>query len=363
MLMDVLRRLDRERFRSTVLAHGPAPGEFEPELVRLGVPVRRLPSLGTLGYPGYVRALARFLRASGPFDVVHSHLDWQGGAVAAGSRLAGIHKVVAHSHAASWSRRDGPVERIHLAFCRLLLRTLASDAWACSREAGEFLFDRRTMVSARFRIVRNAIDLDRFHPVDAASAATRRAALGFPPDALVLGHVGSLSPVKNQAFLIDLAARLAARGEPVRLLLVGEGPDRQALSRRAAARGIEREVVFAGSRPDVPEMLAVLDVFVFPSISEGLGLAAVEAQAAGIPCVVSDVVPGEADMNLGLFDRVPLDFEQWERAIDRVRHARRHDGGGIARAIAARGYDARGASAEVASLYEAVVARDRSTRI
>lgn len=358
MLMDLLRLLDPARFSCAVLAHGATAGEFEPELERLGIPVLRHPSLGSLGYPRYVATLARFLGASGPFDVVHSHLDWQGAAIAAGARLARVPTIVVHSHAASWSRPDSPSERLHLASCRLLVRVLATDAWACSRDAGVFLFDDRTIASGRFRIVRNAIDTDRFFPVDSGDVAARRAALGLPRDALVLGHVGSLSPVKNQGFLLDLVSRLARRGESVRLLLVGDGPDRSRLIARARELGIEREVVFTGSRSDVPDLLAVLDVFVFPSISEGLGLAAVEAQAAGIPCVVSGAVPGEADMGIGLLARAAPDPDAWVDAIDRLRGSRRHDRSAIAKSIARRGYDARLAVAGVASLYEAAVARD-----
>jgi len=358
MLMEVLRRLDPKRVRCDVLAHGTRPGAYDPELARLGIPVRRLPSLGRLGYPRYLSTLAGFLRSEGPFDAVHSHLDWQGGAIAAAARLAGVRTVVVHSHAASWSRPRGLVESLHLAFCRLLVRSFATDAWACSPQAGAFLFDRRTIRSGRLRVVPNAIDLERFAPVGPAEIALRRARIGLPPDGLWLGHVGSLSAVKNQSFLLDLARRLADRGEAVRLVLVGEGPDRDVLSTRARALGLERQVLLAGSRADVPDVLAALDVFVFPSRSEGLGIAVVEAQAAGIPSIASIAVPPEADMGLDLLERRPLEAASWVAAVDRARGRRRHDREAIAAAITARGYDARRNAAEVAALWEAAVARD-----
>ena len=359
MLMEVVRHVDRERFDFAFLAHGRAAGAFDSELASLGVPVHHLPSLGTLGYRRYILALRRHLRSREPVDVVHSHLDWQGGAIAAAARMAGVPSVVVHSHASSWSKPDTPANRLNLAFSRLLVSIFATDAWACSRPAGEFLFDARTLGSERFRVVRNAIAVDRFGRASLAAVAATKARLGIPPGALVLGHVGSLSPVKNQAFLVGLAAQLVARGESIRLLLVGEGPGRAELERKVAAEGLSNEVVFAGSRPDVPDFLDVFDVFLFPSLSEGLGLAVVEAQAAGLPCVVSEALPVDVDMGLGLVHRRPLVRDAWITAIDAVRGTRRSDGPAIKRGIAERGYDIRDNVRVISDLYASLVARGR----
>jgi glycosyltransferase involved in cell wall biosynthesis len=107
--------------------------------------------------------------------------------------------------------------------------------------------------------------------------------------------VGSFRPPKNHAFLLDIAAEVVKRRPEVRFLLVGEGPLRPAMEAKAHNLGIEKNVIFAGVRADVPRlMLGAMDAFIFPSLWEGLPLVVVEAQAAGLRCVVSEWVPAEA---------------------------------------------------------------------
>ncbi len=137
-----------------------------------------------------------------------------------------------------------------------------------------------------------------------------RAEFHIPPGAFVVGHVGKFIAVKNHAFLLDVATALVARAPDVdiRILLVGEGERRAEMMERANQRGLGARVVFAGSRSDVPRLLrGGMDLFLFPSLLEGLGLAVVEAQAAGLPVVFADVVPHEADIVPALVHRLSLD--------------------------------------------------------
>jgi glycosyltransferase involved in cell wall biosynthesis len=126
--------------------------------------------------------------------------------------------------------------------------------------------------------------------------AQARAAWGIGEHEFVIGHVGRFDPLKNHAFLVKAAAEVVQRRPDSRLLLVGDGPLRGEILDQARELGIADRVIFTGTRDDVPNQLSAMDVFVFPSISEGLGLAVVEAQAAGLPCVISSAVPAEADI-------------------------------------------------------------------
>jgi glycosyltransferase involved in cell wall biosynthesis len=145
-----------------------------------------------------------------------------------------------------------------------------------------------------------------------------RAELGLPPDALVMGHIGRLVAPKNHRFLLEIAAHVVAAAPHARLLLVGDGPLRTDLEQQAAAMGLGEHVVFAGTRPDVARLLpGAVDVFVLPSCYEGLGLAGIEAQAAGLPCLFSEQVPPEATVVAPLVRRLSLAQPPaaWARAV------------------------------------------------
>jgi glycosyltransferase involved in cell wall biosynthesis len=135
-----------------------------------------------------------------------------------------------------------------------------------------------------------------------------RARLRLPVDALVVGHVGRFVAEKNHGFLVEVAAAALKLDPRVWLLLVGDGPLRGEIERRVGALGIGERVIFAGERDDVPAILgAAIDMLVFPSSHEGLGLVAIEAQAAGLPCLIADRVPREADVVPALVSRLPLE--------------------------------------------------------
>jgi glycosyltransferase involved in cell wall biosynthesis len=144
--------------------------------------------------------------------------------------------------------------------------------------------------------------------------------LGLPDDAQVIGHVGRFVEQKNHGQLLEIAAEVMRRRSDTWLLLVGEGPLLPEVQRHAEELGISQRVVFAGVRPDVPRlMLEAMDLFLFPSLHEGLGLVLVEAQAAGLPCIYSDVVPREADVAMPLLHRLPLSEspEVWAERVVR----------------------------------------------
>jgi glycosyltransferase involved in cell wall biosynthesis len=150
-----------------------------------------------------------------------------------------------------------------------------------------------------------------------------RAEFGLPPDAFLLGHVGRFDRDKNHTHLIAVTAEVRRRVPNTYLLLVGDGKLRPAIEYDAVRKGVRHRVVFAGGRSDVARLLRAMDVFVFPSQFEGLGLAAVEAQAAGLPCILSEGLPEEATVVAPLVRRVSLSqsAEEWAEVILSIRAA------------------------------------------
>ena len=174
------------------------------------------------------------------------------------------------------------------------LTRYATHYFACSQVAMEFMIPQK--VQAQTVFLRNAVDTGRFCP-DGSIRQQTRAALGIAENAVVVGHVARMCDVKNQTFLLEVMAQIVKDAPDARLLFVGDGELRDQLEEKAFQLGIAGRVIFTGSRKDVPDLLRAMDVYVLTSFSEGLSVSAVEAQACGLPCVLSAAVSEETDIS------------------------------------------------------------------
>ena len=211
-----------------------------------------------------------------PVRIAHSHLD---------SRTDDV--------AGSWPRR------LYLGLMRRWIGKHATVRLAASRQAGEALFGS----AMPWQVLYCSVDFDPFEsPADRASVL---AEIGLPPESIAICHVGRFVEQKNHAFLIRIAAEYFAREPRARLVLIGDGPLRPATIEEIVREfGIGDRVRFLGSRPDVPRILTAMDAFLLPSRFEGLPLVGMEAQAAGLPTIVSDAVTPEVDIVPGLVERI-----------------------------------------------------------
>jgi glycosyltransferase involved in cell wall biosynthesis len=171
---------------------------------------------------------------------------------------------------------------------------------------------------------------------------------------LVIAHTGRFVEQKNHSFLIDIALEVTKRQPNSRFLLIGEGPLRPAIEQKAARLGLRENVVFAGLRPDIPRLLmGAADLFLFPSLSEGLGLALAEAQAAGVPCVCSDGLPPEADVAPPLVQRLSLSepASVWAEALLALGSRRPGLSRSEALGYVERGFNIQNSVAELTGIY------------
>lgn len=302
-LMHVLRKIDRERFHMDFLVHSSEPSDFDEEIRSLGSSV--IPCARPFEVWKHPRQLRLVLQEHGPYQVFHSHVSYHGYLMQLARRF-GVPVRIAHSHndRQEFRPREDPLRWLFLVATDPWLHRHSTAGLAASERAARALFGDGWRDDPRWRVLPCGVDLE---PFRAAPDPSARAELGLPPSVPVIGHVGRFYEQKNHALLIDVGAELAREGLDFRLLLVGDGPLRGQIERRAREAGLAGRVRFAGSRPDVARLMnEAMDVFVFPSLYEGLGLALVEAQASGLPCVVSDVVPTEADVVPELVRRVDL---------------------------------------------------------
>lgn len=250
------------------------------------------------------------------YDVIHFNL-FQGLSLyyARLAQKAGVPVRIAHSHnTALRPSRTRPLKLLLHRAGKLLFLRSATDLWACSTPAAEFLFSRKIAREGQFRFIPNGIETERFRFDPAQRDAVRRA-LGLEKE-FVIGNVGRLCAQKNQEFLLDVFAEVVKQKPDSRLLLVGTGELEPALKARAKALQVADKVIFYGVSDRVETLLWAMDVFAFPSRFEGLGIVAVEAQASGLPVLCSEHVPQEARIT-ALFHALPLNAgaQAWAEAL------------------------------------------------
>ena len=244
---------------------------------------------------------------------------------------------------------------LHRAQRRGLAR-YANVLWACSEESARWACPAMDLP---FTIVPHAIDAAEYR-FNAATRAEVREHYGLT-DCLVVGHVGRLHYQKNQTFLLEAFARLHQREERARLVLIGDGPNLLALEARAVDLGVENEVLFLGMRDDVPRLLQALDLFVMPSRFEGLGMAAVEAQAAGLPCLLSDAFPKAADITGGVTFLPAEDQDVWaETMLDLLEQHAEHPRPDTHADILRAGHELDAAAERLTARFEQLVAEKPS---
>lgn len=263
----------------------------------------------------------RRVLAEGNYDIIHSHTDCVSGIILQIAKNMNVPVRIAHSHNTQSEVSGGYLKRkIHLFvlwIAKLNLRRVATHYIACSTEAGNWLFGKGIMRSRNVYILHNAISVERFLYDDSVRNRVR-SELGYKQTELVIGHVGRFSYQKNHEYLIKLFYEAHKRNKQARLLLVGSGELEDVIKNMTKKLGIEDSVRFYGNSNRVNELLQAMDVFCFPSRFEGLSVALIEAQTAGLPCIVNDSVKISNESSITpLIKRIPLNcMNEWIDAIE-----------------------------------------------
>ena len=340
MMMNYLRRFDRSKVIYDFLVNRDYEAAYEPEIRQLGGRIYRMCPMYPQYFGKYQRQMHEFLTSHPEYRIIHSNLEERSYLGLKVAKQLGVPVRIAHAH----NRPVGFTPKtIFREYFRLRLPSVVTHRFACGTEAGDWLFGIRN----RDQVIqmRNAIDTVQYR-YDPALAEQVRAEFGVTDsNTLVVGHVGRFFPQKNHAFLIDIFNAIHSKQPNSVLWLVGGGELHDELKNRIRAKvndlGLHDCVRFFGVRDDVNRIMQGMDVFVLPSLYEGLPVTMIEAQSSGLPCVISDQVPAQCNIT-GNTQIVSLKDspEEWaNRILDWVAHPnmeRREDG---ADAVAAAGFD------------------------
>lgn len=298
LIMNLYRSVDRTKLQFDFLTC--KPGAFDEEIQVLGGTIHRLPYVTDIGHFGYTKALDQFFASHKEYRILHAHMDKMSGLVLRAAKRNGVPVRIAHSH--NTSSEGGYAAKLYKWLVGHTIADSATHLLACSQAAASWMYSRR---STSATILPNGIDCTKFGYHSTLRQEVRRE-LQIAGDTFVVGHVGRFAAQKNHALLLDVFKQFQAEVPGSLLLLAGDGPLREEMERRAQAMGLAERIRFLGVRSDIERLLQAFDVFVFPSLHEGLPVTIIEAQGSGLPCVLSDRITREVDMGMGLVQFFPL---------------------------------------------------------
>ena len=247
------------------------------------------------------------------YKIVHSNINSLSIFPLRAAKKAGVPVRIAHSHSTT-NKKEWEKNLMKQAL-RPFSKKYATDYFACSELAGRWLFGDRTFEQGKVTIINNAIDLDKFK-YDEKLRKEKRKELEIKDDTLVIGHIGRFVAQKNHTFLIDIFNELHKTEKNSILLLIGQGPLMDEIKQKVKTLGISDSVKFLGQRDDVNELYQVFDVFLLPSLYEGLPVVGVEAQATGNLCILSSSMTQETKiLNTTIFLQLTQTPNEWSTAI------------------------------------------------
>lgn len=276
--------------------------ELEETLKKLGCNVYKLKGMWIrkpTDFIKYAKLLDDFFREHHDYKVVHLHSSSKNYMVLKYAKKYNIPIRIAHSHNIDFQSKN-PMKKIIGNLLKKSLIKYSTDYFACSELAGKWLFGKDIVNSKMFKIIHNSIDLEKFKYNENIRKKLRDE-LYIEDDEIVIGHVGRFTNQKNHTFLIDIFNEINKINNRSKLLLVGTGPLENEIKEKVTRLRLEDRVIFLGFKSNINEYMQAMDIFVFPSLYEGLGIVLIEAQASGLKCFTSkDVVPYEANISENL---------------------------------------------------------------
>lgn len=314
LIMNIYRNIDRGKVQFDFMIHTADEGEYAEEIKALGGRIFHMPVLLQKPkvyywrYFAYIRAIDNLFKTHPEFSIVHAHMTNTASIyMPIAKRYNNIKACIAHSHQSEAT--PGLQGRV-TNFLQRNLSKVATDCFACSKKAAEWIYPEEMIRDNRVTVIYNGVDTSKFHYIPALREEVRKR-LGIEGK-FVVGNVARFKKQKNHTFLIDIFSEIHALRPDSVLILVGIGETQQEIREKVRAYGLEDAVMFLNGRNDVPALMNAFDLFLLPSLNEGLPLVAIEAQCAGLPIVTAATVSKETDLtgNVRFYDlsMPPIDW-------------------------------------------------------
>ncbi len=327
-IMNIYREIDRSKFQFDFLVTREEEGIFDKEIKQLGGKIYNIPSVRKVGLFKFIKSVNSFFKEHNEYKIVHCHMNTWSGLFLNIANKYNVPVRIAQSHSAPQSSKDlnikDFIENKFKSIMKIFIKHGATHFWACGKEAGEWLYGKK-IAETKMTIVPNAKDIRKFQYNERRREEMRKQ-LNISSETLVLGHVGSFTEVKNQKFVVDVFYELVKKDIDCKLCFVGDGPLKETIERKVYKLKLTNKVIFLGLRNDVNKLMSMFDIILLPSFFEGMPNVIIEAQAAALPCIISDNITSEVDMDMGLVEFVSLNQspKYWAQNVMKKRYLDRH---------------------------------------
>ena len=305
-IMNIYRSIDKNKVQFDFIVHHTAKGVFEDEIELLGGKVFHFSFLDDKNYFKYKRDLKKFFKENDEYNIIHGHLASLGFIYLKYAKKAGIKNRIAHSHGTATPKSlKGFIKSITFKY----FGKYSTIRFACSTEAGKYMFN----TNDDFTFIPNAIDFNRFkYNIDVRNNIRKKYKID---NNCVIGHVGRFTIEKNHAFILEILSEIKKTNENIKLLLVGDGPLRNTIQMKVEELGLTENVIFTGNIKNVQDMYNAMDLFILPSLFEGLPVTGIESQVSGLPSIFSNNVTREVKIS-SLADFLEIDdYKVWAEKL------------------------------------------------
>lgn len=315
MLMNYYRHIDRTKIQFDFLVHRTERAAYDDEIEVLGGKIYRLSRLIPWSR-SYLNELNNFFAEHPEYRIVHVHQDCLSSVILKVAKKHDVPVRIAHSHNSSQEKNlKYPIKLWY----RHSLSRYATHLFSCGKAAGGWMF-----CGAHYTVINNAIDPEPYR-YNVEKGLEVRSKLGVQ-NKFVIGHVGRFNSQKNHSFIIDVFNAVLKYDTNSVLMLVGDGDGRAKIQIKAEQLGISDKVMFLGIRNDVADLMQAMDAFLFPSLYEGLPVTLIEAQASGLPCIISNSISSEVVVTDLVFSKKLTDTpNEWAKEILSHRNTVRTD--------------------------------------
>lgn len=312
-IMDIYRNIDRNKIQFDFLTQRDTPGHFDKEIEELGGRIYRMNTPNPLRFISYIRKMNSFFNEHKEYKIVHSHLNTISTWVLFAAKKAGVPIRIAHSR--TWGMEIN-FKSVFKYISRLFINIPTTHKFGCSRQAGEWLFGKKGIKHPNFfKVIPNSIQIEKFMFNEEKRIKIRKE-LNLNENQLALIHVGRLVPQKNHIFLIKVFNEILKLKSDSKLFLIGEGELEDKIKNECKKMNIDHAVYFLGVKSNVGDYLNAMDLFIFPSLFEGFGTVAIEAQCNGLKVLASDTIPNETKVtNIQDFMSLKNNEKEWAKKI------------------------------------------------